>query len=60
MKQESEVRILDAQELEHVCGGGIVDTAKAVWDWIWTPSEAAYHPVEQCPQCFTGGGGARG
>lgn len=46
-------------ELDGIHGGGLLARA---WNWLWTPSEAAFHPTEACPQCFspTGGGGARG
>jgi hypothetical protein len=49
-------------DLDGVNGGGIVAAVEKAWNWLWTPSEAAFHPTEACPQCFssTGGGGARG
>ena len=66
-----QIQVLNDQELDVVCGGDIIDRAKAVvdkvetavtdaWNSIWYPSESKFHPVDSCPQCFTGGGGARG
>jgi hypothetical protein len=66
-----EIGVLNDRELDNVSGGNLIDRAKALvdkaetavvnaWNSVWAPSEAAYHPVESCPQCFTGGGGVRG
>ena len=58
-RESRDLQELEAAELEGVSGGGIIDSIVNAWNSFWTPK--VNHPVEDCPQCYAGGGGgARG
>ena len=60
--RKTDVRELELFEIDAITGAGYisdaVDKVSNWWNKLWT--QEVKNPVDQCPQCFTGGGGVRG